>query len=76
MFYLPQGKNMSSTTPRADLVKCFWAIDSPQLIADACGASTPVGNAVSCMSMSDGLNSKVQKIKNMACGFRNIETSR
>jgi hypothetical protein len=28
MFYLPQGKNMSSTTPRADLVKCFWAIDS------------------------------------------------
>ena len=28
----------------------------------------PVTNA-----MSEGLNSKIQKIKNMACGFRNIE---
>ena len=28
----------------------------------------PVTNA-----MSEGLNSKIQKIKSMACGFRNIE---
>ena len=46
MFCLPQGKSIRRTTPRAYLVKGFSAIDSLQLIADACGVGTPVAQPV------------------------------